>query len=82
MQLVISPQGIGQCLYDETLDLTALGSLTMVRASHVERGERGQWWADLSPLDGPRLGPFVRRSVALAAERVWLETNWLWRSGR
>lgn len=82
MQLVISPQGVGQCLYDETLDLTALGSLTMVRASHVEPDERGQWWADLSPLHGPQLGPFARRSAALAAERTWLETEWLGHSGR
>ena len=82
MQLVISPQGVGQCLYDETLDLTALGSLTMARASHVEPDALGQWWADLSPLHGPKLGPFARRSQAIGAERTWLETNWLGRSGR
>ena len=82
MQLVISPQGVGQCLYDETLDLTVLGSLTIARASHVEPDELGYWWADLSPLNGPELGPFERRSQALAAERDWLESQWLARSGR
>lgn len=77
MQLVISPQGVGQCVYDETLDLTALGSLSIIRASHVEPDEQGQWWAELSPVRGPKLGPFTRRSAALAAERRWLETEWL-----
>lgn len=34
---------------------------------------------DLSPVGGPRLGPFVLRSVALQAEVEWLEGNWLCR---
>ena len=32
---------------------------------------------DLTLSAGPILGPFDFRSEALAAERVWLETNWL-----
>jgi hypothetical protein len=73
MVLVISPRGTVRCLYDEALDLGVLGPPVVSRASHVEPDEAGSWWADLSPVAGPRLGPFARRSQALAAEGVWLE---------
>jgi len=77
MQLVIKPGGVVRCIYDETLDLTALGSPAIARASHVEPDQHGRWWADLSPVKGPILGPFTLRSDALAAERAWLEAHWL-----
>jgi hypothetical protein len=77
MELLIAPDGTLRCLYDETLDLHVLGQLTISRGSHVEPDQQGQWHADLSPVGGPTLGPFVRRSDALAAEREWLEANWL-----
>ena len=80
MQLVVHPSGQVSCLYDETVDLTAFGTLHVTRASHVEPEADGQWTADLSPVDGPRLGPFRRRSQALSAEREWLERYWLTRS--
>jgi hypothetical protein len=41
----------------------------------VEPDAHGQWWADLSPVRGPTLGPFGIRSRALAAEMAWLEQN-------
>ena len=37
----------------------------------------GRWHADLRPVGGPVLGPFDRRSEALAAEVAWLEEHWL-----
>ncbi|MHC2071086.1 hypothetical protein ACYFX5_26735 [Bremerella sp. T1] len=77
MQLVISSTGTIRCLYDETLDLHTLGTLSISRGSHVEPNEDGQWFADLSPVGGPQLGPFVSRSDALTAEVRWLEENWL-----
>ena len=77
MQLLIAPDGTLHCLYDEAIDLTALGALQIQRGSHVEPDDAGQWWADMSPVSGPRLGPFSRRSQALDAERAWLETYWL-----
>ena len=76
MELIISPSGEGRCLYSEQIDLAALGELEIHRASHLEPDESGQWWADLSPVDGPTLGPFTRRSVALEAECQWLG-HWL-----
>ena len=77
MQLVIAQDGTTHCIYTEDLDLHALGQLTISRGSHVEPDEQGQWWADMSPVSGPRLGPFVRRSEALEAEVAWLEAKWL-----
>ena len=80
MQLVIDRRGRIRGLYDEMIDLGALGEVQLSRASQVEPDANGEWWADLRPVDGPRLGPFARRSIALAAEQAWLETNWLLRS--
>jgi hypothetical protein len=77
MELVITPSGQVRCLYDEALDLSALGILRITRASQVEPDERGWWWADLAPVQGPKLGPYRQRSEALAAERHWLEWHWL-----
>lgn len=77
MQIVILPNGSVRCVYDELLDLSALGQVQMARASHVEPDVEGKWIADLRPVAGPRLGPFERRSRALEAEREWLEKNWL-----
>ena len=77
MQLVIESGGNVRCVYGEVIDLAALGSLTIARGSHVEPTDDGRWTADLSPAGGPVLGPFDRRSDALAAELDWLESHWL-----
>jgi hypothetical protein len=71
--LIIGREGDVRCLYTEAVELAALGSLAIQRASHVEPDDQGQWWASLAPVAGPKLGPFPRRSVALEAERQWLE---------
>ena len=77
MQIVVSYDGTVRFIYDETVDLSPLGKLSIERASHVEPTASGQWQADLSPVGGPLLGPFVKRSDALAAELSWLQEHWL-----
>ena len=77
MQLIIHPDGITRGLYSEEIPLRALGSLSIQRASHVEPTDDGQWTADLSPVNGPLLGPLGSRSEALQAELQWLEQHWL-----
>ena len=79
MQLVITPSGAVRCVYSGEIDLAALGSPIITRASHVEVDDQNRWWADLSPVNGPRLGPFsfACRNQALDAERRWLESHWL-----
>ena len=75
LPLVVGPAGAVQTLYDERLDLSALGPLTIERASHVEPTPDGRWAADLCPVGGPVLGPFRLRSEALAAEVAWIQTH-------
>ena len=77
MEIVINSKGVARCIYSEDIDLTALGDVAVARASHVEPDERAQWWADLAPVNGPKLGPFARRRQALQAEQEWLELHWL-----
>ena len=72
MELFITQTGGVRCLYGESIDLSQLGELEIRRASNVEPDEAGRWWADLAPVEGPKLGPFSRRSEALDSEVEWL----------
>jgi hypothetical protein len=72
MQLIVDQRGGVHCLYGETITLAALGDLAIRRASLVEP-EGAEWFADLSLVQGPKLGPFSLRSEALRAEVEWLE---------
>jgi hypothetical protein len=72
MELVVGVDGGVRCIYDEALDLRALGKPQITRASHVEPDSDGNWWADMGPVGGPVLGPLRSRSEALQAERTWL----------
>lgn len=76
MLLRFDADGTATTVYTETLDLASLGSVHLARASHVEPNPDATWSADLSPVGGPLLGPFGRRSEAIAAEVAWLE-RWL-----
>ena len=73
MDLFVAPDGSTKAIYSEEIDLHALGTATITRASHVEPNASGLWFADM--VDGPQLGPFTRRSEALAAEVAWLTEN-------
>jgi hypothetical protein len=77
MQLLIDRQGQVRCIYGEAIDLAALGTVSIHRASFVEPDAQGNWSANLSPVGGPTLGPFSRRSEALEAELAWLQKHWL-----
>ena len=77
MQLIVQLDGTVHCLYDEQLDLDRLGLLKIARGSLVEPTSDGHWTADLSPVNGPVLGPYRSRREALASEVRWLETHWL-----
>ena len=77
MELVVQPDGDVRCVYDEAINLAALGRVQITRGSHVEPDDDGRWFADLAVVHGPCLGPFERRSDALDAELRWLTANWL-----
>ena len=76
LTILIRPDGDSQAIYDETLDLRSLGPTLIQRASHVEPSKEGLWYADLSPVGGPKLGPFDLRTKAIKAEIFWLN-QWL-----
>ena len=77
LDLVIDADGGVRGIYSEAFELAAFGKLAIERGSHVEPTCDGRWTADLAPCGGPVLGPFVKRSEALAADRDWLLTHWL-----
>jgi hypothetical protein len=77
MNIYVRPDGTAQCVYNEDINLSALGELDIKRASHVEpiADQPGKWGADLAPVNGPFLGPFDTRAEALAAEIAWLDNE-------
>ncbi len=77
MELVINSSGDIRCVYGEEVNLSELGRLSIQRGSHVEPTADGQWTADMSPVQGPQLGPFDCRTQALEAEVAWLNQYWL-----
>ena len=72
MQIVIRPTGLLIGIYSDSFDYGELGRPQIRRASHVEPDESGHWFADLSPVDGPKLGPFDKRNEAIDAELEFL----------
>jgi hypothetical protein len=77
MELVVKSTGDATCVYSEAIDLGVLGNVSIRRGSHVEPTPDGRWTADMSPVNGPILGPFAHRSDALDAEVCWLHKHWL-----
>jgi hypothetical protein len=79
--LAVHPDGAAAAIYDDRLlpVLAELGRTTIRRASHVEPvaidGFTVGWQADLAPVGGPVLGPFVSRREALEAEQGWLREH-------
>lgn len=71
----ITAEGHLTFVWDDDLATVFDGKLSIKRASHVEPDDRGEWWADLSPVGGPKLGPYILRGTALHDERMWLNNN-------
>jgi hypothetical protein len=69
MNLLIRPDGTVECIYAESVDLSTLGTPDIERASHVEPDKQGRWWAKIKTrFCQTNLGPFPKRSAAIAAE--------------
>ncbi len=79
MKITFEVDGRVKFIYDDTLAEVAqeVGELSVQRASHVEPcpSNHRLWQADMSPVNGPLLGPFNSRSEALLAETVWLNNH-------
>ena len=74
MQLVIESGGVVRCIYGEEIDLAALGSPAISRASHVEPDQQGRWLADMSPVGGPLLGPMTGEAM------LWRQSMLGWKT--
>ena len=77
IDLIVERDGSVRMIYDETIDVRSLGDPTIRRGSYVEPAKGGRWKVDLTPMNGPVLGPFTSRSVALEEEVAWLRSKWL-----
>jgi hypothetical protein len=75
--LHVKPDGSMMFIYADALAaLTTCGQCVVKRASHVEPTSTDDgviWTADMSPSNGPVLGPFATRQEALDAEVEWLD---------
>ena len=60
LRLVIRKTGAVEYVHDDALVrvCAALSPPKITRASHIEPDCSGQWWVDLSPCGGPKLGPY------------------------
>lgn len=74
MQIRIKGDEVRFIYSDSLQGLMAQGQAVTRRASHVEPDGSG-WTADMSPVGGPKLGPFSTRSEALAEEVAWLRAH-------
>lgn len=77
--VTIRKDGVIEFIYDDDLKgfIDDSEEKKVFRASHVEPDGTGDWWADLSPINGPKLGPFSKRQDALDAEVNWIQNNYL-----
>ena len=57
-----------------TCDLSDEALISLARLP-IDETPANTWWADLTPSGGPVLGPFEKRSQALAAEAVWIQEH-------
>lgn len=76
MEVIVGPDGRARFIYSDDLAAVTkeLGKATTRRASHVEPSDGG-WTADLAPVGGPVLGPYVTRQEALDREVEWLREH-------
>jgi hypothetical protein len=77
-EIIVAPNGMLRFIYDDDLAsmLQDIGTLSIKRASHVEPDpEHGGWTADMSPVGGSILGPFLTRAEALTQEAYWLNEH-------
>ena len=86
--IIIENDGTIRFLYDYNSEkgklfsdeLVSYGTSNIERRSHINPKvtENGvKFFVDLSPSNGPELGPFETRQEAIEAEEDWINSNWL-----
>lgn len=77
LTVYIRPDGTMQFIYSDALSPLMQQALEkrILRVSHAEPDDEGNWRADLSPIGGPVSPPFALRQDALNWEIAWLEQH-------
>ena len=73
--LIFTPDGTGQGLYTEAIDLEAIGDLSIQRASEIEFDNDSGFWTVRIPGDRRVLYRHPSRQACLDWEREYLETQ-------
>ena len=68
MQIIVKPTGVFISVYDDAFDYGDFCKPQIRRVSQIEPDDSGGWIADLSPINGPKLGSFDKRNEAIEAE--------------
>jgi len=72
MEIYIDRTGNASCIYDEAINLSAIGAVSIRRASHVEPGRTGRVAGGHGDSRRSQAGPVYRRSEALASEEQYI----------
>ncbi len=76
VELLVQPDGNIRCLYTDLIDLSALGTLHVNRASHVEFNDSDQTWSVRLADTGEVIGKgFKTRTEALEFEVNYLNNT-------
>ena len=71
--IYFTPDGKGRALYNETVDLSAIGRLSIKRATRIEFSDKAQAWRVYSPRGRKALFSSPSREACLAWEQQYLE---------
>lgn len=76
--IIIGQDGRIRAVYDDAVDLRALGDADIRRASHVEPVGI-HWQVDLTPVGGPilRSDPRTGQPIRLRSRALEIELDWL-----
>lgn len=73
--LYFSPNGNGRALYNETVDLSAIGRLSIKRATRIEFSDRAQAWRVYPTRGRKALFSSPSREACLEWEQQYLEAR-------
>lgn len=74
MKITFTPHGLGQCLYTELIDLTAIGRLRIKRATNIEFDNNRQAWR-VKDVQGKALYESSSRQACLDWERHYFNQD-------
>jgi hypothetical protein len=73
--IYFTPDGTGRALYNETVDLSAIGRLHIRRATRIEYDDKAQAWRVYPPRGRKALYSDPSREACLQWEQQYLEAQ-------